>query len=221
MGGCRSTSVILGSYNLMEPNQSAYRTNQSAETILLKVKADILHVMDNQEIVFLVLLDLSAAFDTIDQTILLHSLKHGSTSLVQHWHGSNHTSPQDQHVIINDPQGQTKVTSLPMTLTFESPREVSFTQFCSPFTPPHWEISEETSSGSPSLCWWLKIYLSFKPIRNNNTPQETFIQRLEQCIEEVRTWMAFNLLKLNDNKRELIIFGTHNNLVRQIKFQFL
>ena len=52
----------LDTYNLMEPNQSAYRTNHSTETTLLKVKTDILCVMDKQEIVCLVLPNLSAAF---------------------------------------------------------------------------------------------------------------------------------------------------------------
>ena len=57
-----------------------------------------------------------------------------------------------------------------------------------------------------------QIYLSFRPIRNNNTPQETCIKRLEHYIEEVRTWMALNLLRLNDDKTEFIIFGTTQQL---------
>ena len=52
-----------------------------------------------------------------------------------------------------------------------------------------------------------QIYLSFRPTRNNNKQQETCIKRLEQCIEDARAWMAFNLLKLNDDKTEFIIFG--------------
>ena len=62
------------SNNLMQPNQSAYRMNHSTETTLLKVKSDILGAMDKGEVVCLVLLDLSAAFDTIDHTILLQRL---------------------------------------------------------------------------------------------------------------------------------------------------
>ena len=45
------------------------------ETALLKVKADILKVMDNQEVTCLVLLDLSAAFDMVDHKILLERLE--------------------------------------------------------------------------------------------------------------------------------------------------
>ena len=58
--------------NLMEPIQSAYKLCHSTETALLKVKAVILKAMDNQEITCFVLLDLSAAFDTVDHKILLN-----------------------------------------------------------------------------------------------------------------------------------------------------
>ena len=59
----------------MEEKQSAYRRFHTTETALLKVKTDIIKAMDNQEITCLVLLDLSAAFDTIDHTILLNRLE--------------------------------------------------------------------------------------------------------------------------------------------------
>ena len=61
--------------NLMEPMQSAYRVGHSTKTALIKVKADILNAIDNKEVVCLVLLDLSAAFDVIDYQILLERLK--------------------------------------------------------------------------------------------------------------------------------------------------
>ena len=61
--------------NLMEPLQSTYKSYHTTETALLKVKADILKVMDNQEVTCLVLLDLSAAFDMVDHKILLEKLE--------------------------------------------------------------------------------------------------------------------------------------------------
>ena len=41
------------------------------ETTLIKVRDDILKVIENKEVMCLVLLDLSMAFDTIDHEILL------------------------------------------------------------------------------------------------------------------------------------------------------
>ena len=55
--------------------QSAYRGNHSTETILLKVMNDILLEMNSQHVTLLVLLDLSAAFDTVDHNIFLDRLR--------------------------------------------------------------------------------------------------------------------------------------------------
>ena len=48
------------------------RVGHSTESALLKVKSDLLYAMDNQEVICLVLLDLSAAFDTVDHDLLLN-----------------------------------------------------------------------------------------------------------------------------------------------------
>ena len=57
--------------------QSAYRKFHSTETALLKFHNDILSSMDDGRVTALTLLDLSAAFDTIDHTILLRRLGNG------------------------------------------------------------------------------------------------------------------------------------------------
>jgi hypothetical protein len=54
--------------NLNIPNQSAYRKNHSTETILLKL------AMTSPSATVLMLLDFSAAFDTVDHDILLKIL---------------------------------------------------------------------------------------------------------------------------------------------------
>ena len=55
--------------------QSAYKPLHSTKTVLLQVKNDILMLMNQQHVTLLVLLDLSAAFDTIHCNILIQCLE--------------------------------------------------------------------------------------------------------------------------------------------------
>ena len=61
--------------NISEKLKSAYKKLHSSKTVPLKVKDDILQAVDNGGTVVLLLLDLSAAFDTVDHSFLLHRLK--------------------------------------------------------------------------------------------------------------------------------------------------
>ena len=65
----------LESNQLNEPLQSAYKLFHSCETALVRVHNDILRAIDDRHCVILLLLDLSAAFDTVDHDILLTRLK--------------------------------------------------------------------------------------------------------------------------------------------------
>ena len=62
------------SNNLNDEFQSAYRTNHSTETALLHIVNNLLVAMDNRQAVCMVMLDLSAAFDTIDHNIIVERL---------------------------------------------------------------------------------------------------------------------------------------------------
>ena len=68
-----SHATHLSSNDLYE--QSAYRKYHGTETALLKVHNYILRELEGQRGVFLILPDLSAAFDTIDHDILLKHLE--------------------------------------------------------------------------------------------------------------------------------------------------
>ena len=80
-------SKYLSEHNLYEPLQSVYREHHRTETVLLRVQNDILRTLDERQGVYLVLLDLSAAFDTIDHEILISRLRDnvGITDLALAW----------------------------------------------------------------------------------------------------------------------------------------
>ena len=65
---------ILASPNF-NPRQSAYRRNHSTETALLCTLDHVFHSADAHKSTILVSLDLSAAFKTIDHSILLNRLQ--------------------------------------------------------------------------------------------------------------------------------------------------
>jgi len=65
----------LSAEGLAAKFQSAYREFHSTETALLRVHNDIIRYADQKQCSALILLDLSAAFDTIDQDLLLQRLR--------------------------------------------------------------------------------------------------------------------------------------------------
>ena len=62
--------------SLHEIFQSAYKKGHSTETALKGIHNDILDAIDDGGCVILVLLDLSAAFDTVDHDVLITRLNH-------------------------------------------------------------------------------------------------------------------------------------------------
>ena len=83
--------------------QSGFRKYHSTETALLKVQNDILMSMDNKEVTLLVLLELSAAFDTIEHSILLNILQQdlGVVGTALNWFDS-FLSGRKQRIIVGD-----------------------------------------------------------------------------------------------------------------------
>ena len=73
---CNQITSFAAQTNNTEELQSAHLEDHSTETTLLKVKTDLLAALDNQEVSCLILLDLSAAFDTVNHKLLLNCLKY-------------------------------------------------------------------------------------------------------------------------------------------------
>ena len=91
----------LARHTLLPDRQSAYRQNYSTETALLGLRNDMLLAADEGHGTALVLLDLSAAFDTIDHDVLLNLLNKscGLTGPVLGWF-SNYLRGRTQAVAI-------------------------------------------------------------------------------------------------------------------------
>jgi len=77
----------LNLWSLLPDAQSVYRANHSTETAVLRVLSDILDALDRGDFAVLTLLDLSAAFDTVDHVTLLRRLKttYGITGTALVW----------------------------------------------------------------------------------------------------------------------------------------
>ena len=67
-------SEFTNQHHLYDNYQSAYRSSYTTEFALLRVQTDILQAMNHGHITLV--LDLSAAFDTVDHTVFLNRLRH-------------------------------------------------------------------------------------------------------------------------------------------------
>ena len=82
-------------HNLDNLYQSAYKAGHSTETALLYIKNDVHLSLSRGETIALVLLDLSTAFDTIDNSTLL--------SCLRNWFWSRWLSSKMVHILPNRP----------------------------------------------------------------------------------------------------------------------
>ena len=96
-------SAHILKYELGDKYQSAFCAARSMETALAKVKDDIMHHIHNQKGVFLVLLNLSVAFDTVNHNTLFNRLESeiGFTGKALDWYRSYFTG-RTTCVFIND-----------------------------------------------------------------------------------------------------------------------
>ena len=190
--------------NIEEKFQSAYKQFHSTETATIRVYNDILRELDQKNCVLLVLLDLSAAFDTIDHGILLGNLqsRFGLEGDVLSWFRS-YLENRHQCIFIGGccsgrrclicgfPQGSVLGPLLYLLYVFGLG-----------------DILRKHGINYHFYADDNQLYLAFSP----HVPGEpdNAIFKLKHCATDIRNWMTVHFLKLHEDKTEFIIFSPSN-----------
>ena len=196
----------LQSHSLLEPFQSAYRKCHSTETTLLRVVNDLLQASDRGCVSILSLLDLSAAFDTTDHSILITRLRStfGCSGTVLDWFIS-YLSCRTQSFFVG----------------FESTPSVlkCGVQQGSLLGPLLFTLN--THPLSTVICQSGLSYLLFaddSQLHKSSVPSDFPVLAccLKGCIEDVAEWIADSKLKIDDNKTVLMAIGTRSKISQVI-----
>ena len=187
----------LEEFKLLPDVQSAYRHGHSIETAVLKVYSDLIDAISNGKLALLSLLDLTAAFDTVDHAILRRHLEmtfgfHGTTLkwLSSYLESRTHLVDLDRlihgGVVFNVPQGSVLG---PLLFTLYTADIGKVMRQCGLI---HHIYADDN-----------QLYGCCLP--SNSTALRAVMVR---CIALVGQWMASNRLMLNPSKSEFIWFAS-------------
>lgn len=188
---------FLQNNSLFEDFQSGFRAHHSTETALVKVTNDLLSASDEGLLSVLVLLDLSAAFDTIDHHILLKRLEEllGITGTAINWFKS-YLSDRFQFVHANNK------SSVYTKVSYGVPQgSVLGPILFSIYMLPLGNVMRKYSINFHCYADDTQLYVSMKPGETNQ------LSKLEACLKDIRAWMDQNFLLLNPDKTEVIVLG--------------
>ena len=180
--------------------QSAYRYGHSTETALVRVLSDLLSMIDGGDAALLVLLDLSAAFDTIDHDLLLCRLRSdiGLGSAVLAWFES-YLKNRSQQILVDT------------CLSAETPLLCGVPQgsvlgplLFSLYTRELAELIESFSVGYHFFADDSELYSRIPSDRDSALKA---IENVQHCCSEIKVWMDKNRLKLNEDKTEVLLCG--------------
>ena len=168
----------INQHSLAAKFQSGFKRHHSTETALLKVTNDILCENDKGKITALVLLDLSAAFDTVDHAILLSRLETdiGVSDVALSWFRS-YLSGRSQTVSC----GNSTSTSRTVTCGVPEGSVLGPLLFCI-YMRPLETIIQKHNISYHFYADDTQLYLSFDP-----KDSRTAIDRLNSCLADIRS----------------------------------
>jgi Reverse transcriptase (RNA-dependent DNA polymerase) len=179
--------------------QSAYRKFYSTETALTRIYNDLVLSINKQKISALVLLDLSAAFDTIDNSILLTRLEYNfgitgtALSLV-----TSYLQNRSQAVLIR------KDCSPACSLLTGVPQGsvLGPLLFCL-YTTPLSYIFYNSDVSYRLYADDTQLYISFSSSDSVNS-----FSILSSTLDSVYSWFSSNRLSVNPSKTKFLLIGT-------------
>ncbi len=187
---------FLNNNYLFEVFQSGFREHHNTESALLKVLNYILLAVDSGDTSILVLIDLSAAFDTIDHEILIARLERvvEIRGTVLNWFKSYLTNRSFSVTLV-------KFSSSLASLTCGIPqRSILGPILFSLYMLPIGSIFSKHGVSFHCYADDTQIYVPVKKKGN-------FLEPLLACLKDFKTWLAVNFLHLNESKTETIVFA--------------
>ena len=190
--------------NLGESLQSAFKKHHSTETALVKVQNYILNAIDNQNSVILVLLDLSAAFDTIDHEILLHKLSsgYGITGKAHKWFKSYLT---ERTLMVHVSDGQSTKRILRSGVPQGS---ILGPMLFSLYIAPLGDLMRSLGIEFHIYADDTQLYITFKSADPDKLIAAKF--KIEKCVRILDKWLTMNKLKLNSDKTEILVLSARH-----------